>query len=84
VASSGRIVVFTGSQAYGLGRASTTGMQWSTTNLDGPVVDHVAAGNRIVLFTNSSAYGYGRASTGGSIWAPTTLPGPPQGGQGTR
>lgn len=75
----GRAVVYTATTAYGLGLASTSGTQWYTTTLDGPVLGSIASDSAVVLYTAGTAYGFALSATGGSFWVSTSISGTPVG-----
>jgi hypothetical protein len=77
VVSSGRIVIYSNTEAKGFGFNSTSGSSWYSTTFNAAPVGHVAGGDRIVVYSNTEAKGFGFNETSGSSWSSTTLNNPP-------
>lgn len=64
----GRAVLWNANEAHGFGFNETSGSNWYTTSLDGPVIAALASDSSVVLYTATTAYGFGLNSTSGSGW----------------
>ena len=64
----GRAVLWTAAAAHGFGFNETSGSNWYTQSLDGPVIAALASDSSVVLYTATTAYGFGRNNISGSGW----------------
>lgn len=71
----GRVVLYTANAAYGFGLNNTSGSNWYTQSLNGPVIGAIASDTSVVLYTASAAYGFGYNETSGSSWYTQSLNG---------
>lgn len=71
----GKIVVYTPTQAYGMGLNSFPSSTWVTQNIEGDVIGAIASDSTIVIYTTSHAYGFGFNSFPSATWVTTTLDG---------
>jgi hypothetical protein len=75
----GRIVIYSGTNAYGFGKNNTSGSNWYSTSISGTFIGAIASDSNIVIYTTTNAYGFGYNSTSGSNWYTTSLSAAPTG-----